>query len=438
MKKALLSIAVLALLSHGVHAQSIYLDASKLVPRVALTFSPRTGSFTEGSNFDIPILVDTRGASINGLEVRISYDKDKLEIVKPSSGLSIIGVWVEPPSYDNTRGTASYVGVIPTGVTTDSGLLGIVTFRAKKTGRAVISFNTNTKILLNNGQGTEAQTDLGRGEYTILAKAPEGVNIHSETHPFQSDWYNNRNPVISWDKESGVSGFSYAIDDKPATIPENEVMTQETSISFENLSDGLFYFHIKAYKNGVWGTTGHFLIRIDSSPPAEFVPEVNYLFAAAASSERALVSFFTTDNLSGIDHYEVGVIDKSQPTTVSPIFVQAESPFQVPITGTQSVVVRAVDGAGNVRDASIMVETPSLIRKFATDNLVYILILVIAAGLIGLAFHYLVGHHIIRYIRRAFELEKQDELAQEEELEKKWVNPYLKTDEASDHYPDHQ
>jgi hypothetical protein len=437
-QKILLLTTLLALVAHSAYAQSIYIDASNLVPKVGITFSPRTGSFVESSTFEVPILIDTNGASINGLEVRINYDKDKLEIVRPSSGLSIIGVWVEPPGYDNTRGTASYVGVIPNGITTESGLIGTITFRAKKLGRAVISVSSNSKVLLNNGQGTEAQVELGRGEYTILAKAPEGVNVYSETHPFQGEWYNNKNPVISWEKEAGVSGFSYIMDDKPATVPENELMTEETSLSFENLNDGLFYFHIKAYKNGVWGTAGHFLVRIDSSPPAEFTPEVNYLFAAAAASQRALVSFFTTDNLSGIDRYEVGVIDKSQPDTLSPVFVQAESPFQVAITGTQSVIVRAVDGAGNVRDASVTVEPPSFMRQFLTDNLVYLLILIIAAGLIGLTFHYLVGHHIIRYIRRAFELEREEEQAQEAPVEKQWVNPYLRSDEAADTHPENR
>ncbi len=417
--KASLLIIILNLFGSIAYAQTVYLDASKLIPRVELSFSPRISSFVENSTFDISILMDTKGVSINSLEVRINFDKNKLEIVKPSSGLSLIGLWIEPPGYDNTRGTASYVGVILNGVTTSSGLVGTITFRAKKIGKAIVSFSSNSKVLLNNGQGTEAQMDLGRAEYTILTKAPEGVNIFSDTHPFQSEWYNNNSPVVSWDRDFGVSGFSYILDNKPSTIPENTIMTDETSKSFENLTDGLFYFHIKANKNGAWGTTGHFLIRIDTAPPADFKPEVNYLVAAVNLAERALVSFFTTDNLSGIDHYEVGVIDRSQPATVSPIFVQSESPFQVPITSDNlSVVVRAIDKAGNVRDVSVTIESQSFIGKFLTDNLVYILLFIIFAGFVGLLLHYLVGHHIIRYIRRVSELVKKDEQTENAEINK--------------------
>lgn len=391
---------------------TIHLDASQLLPRLEMSFSPRAGSFVEGSTFDVPILVNTKGVSVNGIEARINFDKSKLEIVKPSSGTSIIGVWVEPPGYDNSRGTASYVGVIPGGITTGSGLVGTITFRAKSNGQAVISLAANSKILLNDGLGTEAQVDLGRATYSILPQAPEGVKIFSETHPFSDVWYKNNSPVISWEKDPGVQGFSYILDNLPDTIPDNTLTgADETSKAYENLNDGLWYFHIKAKKNGVWGTAGHFLIRIDTAPPAVFTPVANYLVAGTALVERALISFLTTDNLSGIDHYEVGVIDKSQPVTVSPVFVQAESPFQVPLNGNsaQHVIVRAVDAAGNIRDASIDALPPSLISRFIKDHLVYILLLIILTGFVGLIFHYLFGHHIVKHLRRAFQLEKMEE-----------------------------
>jgi hypothetical protein len=79
-------------------------------------------------------VLDTNGTSINGIEVRLNFDSDRLAIVQASTGQSIVGVWVEPPTYDNTRGTASYVGVIPNGIVTDSGVIGTITFRAKSAG----------------------------------------------------------------------------------------------------------------------------------------------------------------------------------------------------------------------------------------------------------------------------------------------------------------
>lgn len=408
---------LLVALALPANAQTITINANSLLPHVEVSFSPRAGSFVEGSTFDVPILINTHGAAINGVDIKIAYDASRLTVIKPSSGTSIVGVWVEPPAYDNTRGTASYVGVIPNGITTNSGLLGTITFQARRTGPAAVSVRSDSSILLNDGLGTQAQTDLGRATYTVVAKAPEGVQIFSDTHPFQDNWYNNNSPIMSWVQDPGVTGFSYGIDHVPSTVPGNTITDAGTTKGFENLGDGLWYFHIKAYKNGVWGTTGHFLVRIDTAPPAEFKPRADYVVAAAVLVERTLLSFFTTDSLSGIDHYEVGVIDKSQPTTVSPVFVQTESPFQVPAGSTvgQRVIVRAVDKAGNIRDASVDIQPPLLISRFIQDYLVYILAFIVMAGLVGLIIHYLVGHHILRHIRRAFAIVREEEQAEEKQ-----------------------
>lgn len=419
-KKKILFVMLLMffIVGNSLYAETINVDASKLLAHVEISLSPRAGSFVEGSTFQVPIFVNTKNRSINGIEVRINFDKNKLSIINPTSGISIIGVWVEPPKYDNTRGTASYVGVVPNGITTEAGLVGTITFKAETTGQAVVSVSSSSKILLNDGLGTAAIVDLSRALYTILTKAPEGVQIFSETHPVQSDWYNNNTPFLSWIKDPGVAGFSFILDNKPNTIPDNIIITEETTKTFEALSDGLWYFHIKANKSGVWGTTGHFLMRIDTAPPAEFKPEINFMVAAAILTERTLVSFFTTDNLSGIDHYEVGVIDKNQPPTESPVFVQAESPFQVPLIadGKLEVIVRAIDKAGNVRDESTDVRLPFAITKFVKDYLVYILIAIILLSFIMLILHYLVGHHIIRYIRHIKQILKKEKIEEAEKI----------------------
>jgi len=397
---------ILLLLAVGflVDAETVnIIDVAKLISHVEVSISPAAGSFTEGSTFEVPIIINTKGSSINYVELKINYDQDKLAMISSSNGVSIIGLWVEPPKYDNTRGTASYVGVIPNGLRTSSGFVGTMTFKALRTGRAIVNVSANSKVLLNDGLGTETVLDFRRSEYTIVPKAPEGVRIFSETHPFQDSWYNNNNPIISWEQDEGVNGFSFVLDNYPSTIPDNEINATGTTKAFEKLSNGLWYFHIKANKKGAWGTTGHFLVQIDTTPPAGFKPEINYLVAATILVERPLISFFTTDNLSGIDHYEVGIINKSQQTTESPVFVQSESPFQASLTNSDDlrVIVRAIDKAGNTRDASVNVKSQSTIDKFIKDNLMYLLILLVILGLILVMF---LDYRIIRNLRREKEM----------------------------------
>lgn len=394
-----------------VEAQTLRFDAASLVPRLEVSLSPRSGSFVVGSLIEVPILVNTRGQNINGIEIRINFDKDKLSIINPLIGSSVVGVWVETPKYDNTKGTASYVGVIPDGINTGSGLIGAITFKAKNTGDAKITFDSTSKVLLSDGRGSEAQVDYGRADYSIIPKAPEGVVVYSDTHQFQSNWYNNDSPSLAWDRDPGVGGFSYVLDNKPLTVPENKINTNDTNIFFENLDDGIWYFHIKASKNGVWGNTGHFLVRIDTTPPADFTPRANYLVGTALMIERALVSFFTTDTLSGVSHFEVGVIDKSDPVTVSPIFVYADNPYQVPVSESPNlrVIVRAIDSAGNVRDAFIDIEPPLLMLEFAKDHFKAIILIVIGIVAMGMTMHYLIGHHVIKYIKLAFNMMRKED-----------------------------
>jgi hypothetical protein len=392
-------------------AQNINVDANNLLPVVSLFFSPSSGSFLENSTFEVPIIIDTKGHIINGVDIRINFDKDKLSVAGPSAKTSIVGVWVEPPFYDNTKGLIKYVGVIPEGISTSSGVIGSIIFKSKDIGKAKVAFDPNSKVLLNDGLGTEAKIDFGRGEYTVAPKIPEGVKVYSETHPLQSNWYPNNTPVLSWDKDDSVSGYSYILDNKPNTIPDNTLDTSETIISFENLKDGLWYFHIKANKNNLWGQAGHFLIRIDSTPPAEFRPELNYLVANTAMVDKALISFYTTENLSGISHYVVGVISKSDPITVSPVFIQTESPFQIPLVEEKHshAIVRALDKAGNIREASVDIESPAFFANFIKKYSLPIALSLVFLAIILFILEYFLHHHIIRHLKRAMAFFREDQ-----------------------------
>ncbi|MFA6338945.1 MAG: cohesin domain-containing protein [Candidatus Paceibacterota bacterium] len=322
-------------------------------------FSPKTETVIAGSTFEVAVILDTRGSSVNAVELNIKFPVDKLEMISPSTGKSFISLWSEPPSYSNVNGTAKFAGGVPNGIVTESGLIITLTFKAKATGQAIIEVTPESKALANDGLGTNILSARGRGTFTITPKPPEGVRVFSDTHSFQDKWYNNNNPIISWEKPDGVEDFSYELDDRPFTIPDNNPETTGTVKAYQDVSDGIKYFHVKARKEGMWGSTTHFMIHIDTTPPAEFTPKVEILTAAVI--QRALISFFTTDALSGIDHYEVGVIDKEKAPTESPAFIEVQSPYQISSFSANSsrVIVRAIDRAGNVRDESTDVNVSS-------------------------------------------------------------------------------
>jgi hypothetical protein len=200
-------------------------------------------------------------------------------------------------------------------------------------------------------------------------------------------------------------------DDKPATIPDNSADTNETSVSFENIEDGLWYFHIKARKKNSWLGTSHYLVKIDTKSPAPFTPTVESL--SSRDGSRAVLSFRTADSLSGIDRYEVGIVDAEKPSSEKPVFVQTESPYSLPDTPSDKVrvIIRAHDRAGNVEEGAITIDR-TLAAGFLINQYAIPLLAVVVVLLGGFVlFHFLFRHHSLRRVQRAmgpYERENED------------------------------
>lgn len=402
------------------HAQTtINLNAAAVEPSATMSVSPATESVTEGSTFNVSVYLNTERESVNTVSLDLRFSPDKLSIVSESTeGKSFIAVWVEPPTYSNSDGTVHLAGIVPNGIITQSGLVISITFKAIASGNATVEILPSSQVLANDGMGTPIPTEYSNGTYTISPAPPGGVTVTSVTDPFQDQWYNNNNVTLSWEKDPQVSDFSYTLDDKPFTVPANISEGSSTTVSYNNLADGVYYFHVKAEQQGVWGLTTNFAIHIDTTPPAAFTPTVD--FATNGTNPIAFVNFFTTDNLSGIDHYEVGVVDVSgsSSTVASPVFTQADSPYQFETAAGEKfrVVVRAFDHAGNAEDGTVDVTVPFSFVIFAQNHFILILECFLLLALLILILHYLVGHHILRHLRLVMGmLRREDKLVEQEE-----------------------
>jgi len=404
----------------------INLDDSPLLPMAEIFITPHTGDFLVGSTFEVPIYINTGGNSINTINVKLSFDASMLSIVKPSGGKSIYGIWLEPPSYDNKKGTASFVGIIPNGIVTSSGLIATVTFKALSVGETRINLTDYSSANLNDGLGSNVKLSLNGSFYNISPKTPDGVKIYSDTHPYEDHWYNNSSPIIKWDSPLGLDGFSILMDLNPGSIPQTIINSKDSSISYENLKDGIWYVHVRAKINGVWGNISHFQIKIDTNPPAFFAPTINTL-KDGSKSKKYLLSFITTDSLSSIDHYEIGTLNKDEEDISSPIFIQTESPYLISNTNKNThVIIRAFDNAGNIREASIDlypgVTLVIILKKYA----LYLFIILTLILLLELILHYLFGHHIIDHLKKMFVLFKK--ISQDDKKYKKIEDEINKID----------
>jgi hypothetical protein len=333
-----------------------------------LMLNPASGVFTVGSTFDISILVDTEGETINALDIVILFPPDKLQLSSPSLGQSIVGIWTSPPSFDNQRGIVRLRGGIPNGINVSKGLVTTLTFRARQLGNVAIKFGDETKVLLHDGKGTDALKEAQSGVYQIVLPPPTGPVVASETHPDQTKWYNNPNVVLRWQLEN-VDGYSYILDGQPFTIPDDISEGKRNGVTYRNLADGTYYFHIKALRDGAWGGVTHFAINIDTTPPAEFPIEI--LPQAKTTRRQPIIKFSTTDLHSGIDHYEVKIVPLSGVVVPEqPFFIEAVSPYIPPelAIGSYDVIVRAYDKAGNYREVTERLKIISTIFRIIGEQ----------------------------------------------------------------------
>lgn len=350
---------IIVFLSSAAFVLGVSFAISAKAGGASLYLSPNNGTFYVGNTFDVSIFVNTGDKNVNTVRVDLKFDPKKIQLANPTTGKSFISVWIAPPSYSNTEGTLTFQGGLPSpGINTSAGLVSTITFRAISPGDADIHFLNSSQILLDDGNGTNALNSMEMAEYSIAVLPPEGPKVSSLTHFDLNKWRKNNNPTFSWEKTEGVADFSHMIDQDSQGVPDSVSEGPGTSISYSNMQDGIWYFHIKAKKDEAWGGTSHYVALIDSSSPASFQIKVDP--AERTAVRQPMISFMTTDALSGIDHYEIKLVDVTadRENKEDTFFIETSSPYQLTKLdlGSYIVVVRAFDKAGNWRDESVKLE----------------------------------------------------------------------------------
>jgi hypothetical protein len=348
----------------------------KLALAATLYLSPASGSFGAGSTFNVSVQTNTEGAAVNTAEARISYDTNTLELVSVRQGSTF--ALISPGSPSKGPGTAYFGGGLPTpGYTGGAGILGVMTFRAKAEGSATVSIDAG-QVLLNDGLGTNAFSGSSGARFTITAPAVAAITVSSDTHPDPASWYSKSDVSLSWNRPAGAFGYSFDLDQKPDTIPDNTLKTTVTTYkSYPGLKDGIWYFHIKARGANPasgFGVTTHFKIQIDTQKPLAFGIKLGTGVDPQNVNLPATISFEATDETSGIDHYEIFAAGKL-------ISDKASSPFTLDNlnSGSQKIRVVAFDKAGNQQFAEIEIAVQAKGGGFFQRSLtlpIYVILLI--------------------------------------------------------------
>ena len=341
-------------------AALIIFAGALILPKISLAatlyMSPGSGSFGVGSSFTVRVLTNTQGDAVNSAEAEISFTTDTLELVRVSAGPTF--TLQTPGSPSKTSSSASFSGGLPTpGYNGNSGVVGVMTFRAKKEGAASVSVSSG-KVLLNDGQGTDALNGKQSGNYTITPPAAGAPEVSSTNEPDQTKWYAKNLIDLSWTRPSNAYGFSFILDQNPNTEPDDTLDTTVTTTqNYPNPADGVWYFHIKARgKTSGFGPTTTFKIQIDNTSPKSF----NVTLAGQTNlnnvNNTPTIEFNATDDMSGLDHYSIYLDDTGSTSLASNLKTdKATSPytFNELSGGPHIIKVIAYDKAGNTTSAQL-------------------------------------------------------------------------------------
>lgn len=348
----------------------------------AVFFSlPSNGTVTTGDTFFLEIRLDTEGEEVNAVEAIIEFPNEMFEVLDATNGGSFLTLWPRLPFFSNASGTVEFIGGTPNGFNGEDGLIGKILFKALKPQERVVISLQNGRALLNDGNATPARISLLESFFAI--KGGPRIQIagfSSLSHPDQLLWSKNNTFVLHWDAKEGIR-YSYLLSRDAFATPDDIPDTPVRDIKYENLEDGIYYFHLReiarnhaeediAELRGRWGAM------IDATPPEAF--EVQLVDDAELGVGKFL-SFSTRDLFSGLDRYEFcygenvpgreGSV-RSCRVAIPPLVLTSEDLKQ------EVLVVRAYDRAGNFADAAL--ELPPRAGNIAK----YIIIII--GGLLGI------------------------------------------------------
>ncbi|MGA1821710.1 MAG: C25 family cysteine peptidase [Thermoplasmatota archaeon] len=99
-------------------------------------------------------------------------------------------------------------------------------------------------------------------------------DLSSPTHPDQDRSYSVNDPRLEWtgpEDLSGIAGYYYRLDQDPDSVPDSmsDTYTEDLSIAFTDLSDGIWYFHLTAVDSAgnIGKDPARYRIDIDTVPP---------------------------------------------------------------------------------------------------------------------------------------------------------------------------
>ena len=206
---------------------SFFLFNFNEVGAAQLSLQSQTQKISAGQQFKLDLILNTENENINAIEGKITFPANLLGLKEIQDSNSAINFWIEQPKLEQA-GTIGFSGIVPGGYQGIKGFIFSVVFQAKSIGSGVIQIG-DAKVLLNDGEGTEANLKISPFQFSISEKIqtvqpatqlptttepaeledtepPEEFNpeISSSTNIFDGKWFL---VFTTQDKGSGIDRY---------------------------------------------------------------------------------------------------------------------------------------------------------------------------------------------------------------------------------------
>ncbi len=337
------SFMLLAVFVSSLSASLIPAPTARAAANASFYASPSSGAYNVGDVIRVGIMINSGGQAINAGEATVTWTPGLQYSFASTSG-SIFTTWASGGGAGPVgSGSSVYFsgGLSNPGYNGSGGRVVTVIFNATTPGTYTVNV-AGSQILANDGMGTNVLCCSSGATFTVNTPKPPVplLTVNSRTHPNENQWYTSRRVELNWFATTAVGNYSFAVDRNPGTVP-NSPNNGTINTSYD-LDEGTWYFHLKG-SNQTGGSTVHFDIHIDSSPPDDFSVKMDN--GSNASNPTPKASFTANDGISGIDRYTAKIDDGE----AFPLNPGDAIPKQRP--GKHTIVVTAYDKAGNTKEA---------------------------------------------------------------------------------------
>ncbi len=346
----------------------------------SLSIYPANGIFPIGDVFTVEIRIDTGGNEVGTADATLVFNPNDLSYLSVSDEGSVFNTIL----VDSTRtdGEIDISGFVERGQKPYSGRNGLfakVTFKPLRNVATQLHFSKGAatpplSLTASVGNLANILSGLHAASYTLVPKetVPATVLYASAKEDFEitsvpsanDGWFGTTSVKLSWVLPGNVTKVKTTLSDSPESAPSDIHETPITSITLNDLKEGINYFLLQ-FRNGAnWGSVITHPVKVDLTPPGYL--SVKEAERKDTSNPKVSFEIDSSDTYSGLDYYEFA-IDGGDSQKIDVIENKVVFQPEGLTPGEHVLTAKVFDKAGNATSTDFVfmvkaLESPSLIN----------------------------------------------------------------------------